>query len=197
MRAALACGLMLLAGAALAQDAPAPNVSAEFVRLFSDYCLARFPGAVAQAAADAKLEPLTASQVASYLHSDTGKGWLIAGADSNYVLTEEDPPYNACAVRRYSDRMMGGAPLMEAARAFVEGTGRKLDPPQISSRPIGNGIISNAVLMQLRDAKDRQLPEAFMFFVVTYPVTTKPDGTESRPFYDIRFVRQIVRKKEI
>ena len=113
------------------------------------------------------------------------------------MLTEEDPPYTACAVRRYSDRMMGGAPLMEAARTFVESTGRKLDPPQISSRPIGNGIISNAVLMQLRDAKDQQLPEAFMFFVVTYPVTMKADGTESKPFYDIRFVRQIVRKKEI
>jgi hypothetical protein len=196
MRKALAGGFLLLAGAALAQDAP-PPVSAEFVRLFSSYCLSKFPDAVAQAAGDEKLEPLTDGQVASYLHSDPGKGWLIAGADGNYVLTEEDPPYHACAVRRYSDHVMDGVPLIEAARAFVESTGRKLGPPQMSSRPIGNGIISNAVLMQLRDAKDQQVPEAFMFFVVAYPVTVKADGTESKPFYDIRFVRQIFRKKDI
>jgi hypothetical protein len=32
---------------------------------------------------------------------------------------------------------------------------------------------------------------------VAYPVTVKADGTESKPFYDIRFVRQIFRKKDI
>ncbi len=194
MRAALA--FLMMAGAAFAQDTP-PPVSGEFVQLFSSYCLSKFPGAMAQAAADAQLEPLTDAQVANYLHSDPGKGWLVAGTEGQYVLTEEDPPYHACAVRRYSDHVMDGTPLMEAARIFVESTGRKMDAPQLSSRPIGNGIISNAVLMQLRDAKDNPVPEAFMFFVVAYPVTQKADGTQSKPIYDIRFVRQISRSRDV
>ena len=109
MRAALACGLMLLAGAALAQDAPAPPVSAEFVRLFSDYCLAKFPDpeALAKTAADDKLEPLTTAQLQNYLRSDPGQGWLIKGADGDYVLTEEKPPYHGCAVRRYGAALLG------------------------------------------------------------------------------------------
>ena len=42
MRLALAGGLLLLAGAALAQDSP-PPVGEEFVALFSSYCLQKFP----------------------------------------------------------------------------------------------------------------------------------------------------------
>ncbi|MDB5735805.1 MAG: hypothetical protein JWN16_2442 [Alphaproteobacteria bacterium] len=195
MRKALAGGFLLLAGAvALAQDVPAPPVSAEFVRLFSSHCLSKFPDALAQAAVDEKLEPLTAAQVASYLHSDPGKGWLIAAADGNYVLTEEDPPYHACAVRRYATAMMDGKPLFAAAKAFVASSGRSFGTPQSSRRMIGPGIVSNGLLFPVIGATGQPTGEAFMFFVVAYPATTKADGTDKPPFFDVRFVRQLYEK---
>jgi hypothetical protein len=83
-RAALACGFVLLAGAALAEDAP-PPVSDEFVRLFASYCLNKFPDDDAlfrQAVAD-KLEPLSPAQVKTMLHKDNGLGWLVAAANCN------------------------------------------------------------------------------------------------------------------
>jgi hypothetical protein len=193
MRKALAGGFLLLAGAALAQDVP-PPVSTEFVRLFSNYCLSKFPDAVAQAADAAKLEPLTAAQVASYLHSDPGNGWLIAGPDGNYVLTEENPPYHACAVRRYATALLDGKPLFAAAKEFVASSGRSFGTPQSSQRMIGPGIVSNGLLFPVIGATGQPTGEAFMFFVVAYPASTKADGTDKPPFFDIRFVRQLYEK---
>ncbi len=192
-RAALAGGFLLLAGAALAQDAP-PPVSDEFVRLFSNYCLSKFPEAMAQAAADEKLEPLTAAQVASYLHSDPGQGWLIAGAEGQYVLTEENPPYHACALRRYATALMDGKPLFAAAKDFVMSSGRSFGTPQSIRRVIGPGIVSNGLLFPVVGATGQPTGEAFMFFVVAYPAATKADGTDKPPFFDIRFVRQLYEK---
>src|SRR5438552_4244020 len=103
-RAALACGLMLLAGAALAQDA-APPVSDEFVRLFSSYCLKTFPddGALLKQAETDHLEPLSPAQIKTMLHKDSGIGWVVGGAQLQYVLTVEQPPFHTCALRYASD----------------------------------------------------------------------------------------------
>ena len=195
MRAALACGLMLLAGAALAQDAP-PPVSAEFVRLFADYCLAKFPDAeaLAKTAAEDKLEPLTTAQLQNYLRSDPGQGWLIRGADGDYVLTEENPPYHACALRRYGAALLDSKPLFERAKGFLAQSGKSFGEPKSSRHMIGPGIISNGLLFPVIGASGQATNEGFMFFVVTYPPTTKPDGTAQPMFMDMRFVRQIQEK---
>jgi hypothetical protein len=136
-----ALALLLLAGAAFAQDTPAaPPISAEFVRLFSNYCLANFPDTLVKAAADEKLEPLTAAQLQNYLHSDPGHGWLIAGADGNYVLTEATPPYHACALRRYAAELVDSKPLFAAAKAFLASSGRSFGEPRTTRRVVGPGI---------------------------------------------------------
>ena len=64
IKTALASSLVLLAGAALAQDA-APPVSDEFVRLFSSYCLNKFPddGALLKQAESDHLDALSPAQV--------------------------------------------------------------------------------------------------------------------------------------
>lgn len=192
------CAALLISASALAQDGPeAAPVSDEFVRLFSTYCLQKFPDDAAlsaQAGADMH-QPLSDAEVKSFLHADPGVGWLAKGADSRYVITVEQPPYHACAVRRYSDQVLDGAPLIAAGKVFAAAQGKTLAPPLTRARPIGSGIISNAMLFQLHDAHDLELPEAFMFFVVSYPAVPKPGGSESKPFYDIRFVRQIFVKE--
>jgi hypothetical protein len=196
-RAALACALLLLAVTARAQDAAtAPPVSDEFVGLFSSYCLQKFPDdeALTTQASSDRREALTDAQLKTFLHSDPGQGWLLAGTDSKYVLTTERPPFHACAVRRYSDQVLDGAPFVAAARSFAVAHGHSLGPLQTRQRTIGPDIVSSAMMLQEVDEKGVPTLETYMFFVVSYPAMTKADGTEGKPFYDIRFVRQIYRQ---
>lgn len=194
-RAALCGVLLLLAATARAQDA-APPVSDEFVGLFSAYCLQKFPDddALATQASSDQREALTDAQVKTFLHSDPGRGWLLAGVDSKYVLTTERPPFHACAVRRYSDQVLDGAPFVAAARSFAVARGHSLGPLQTRRTTIGPDIVSSATMLQEVDAKGVPTLETYMFFVVSYPAMTKADGTEGKPFYDVRFVRQIYRQ---
>jgi hypothetical protein len=197
-RAALACGFVLLAGAApsqgLAQDAP---VSDEFVRLFSSYCLKSFPDDAAllkQAEAD-KLAPLSPAEVKTVTRKDNGVGWVVGGAKLQYVLTVEQPPFHTCSLRHLSEQPLDGQKLMAAAKAFVEATGHKLMPPVGHSRPMNQGQISNSLILQELDEKDQPLPQAYMYFVVGYPAIERADGSMSKPFYEIRFQRQLYRQQ--
>jgi hypothetical protein len=198
IRTVLCAALLLMAAGARAQDgdgkdgASAP-VSAEFVSLFSSYCLHQFPddkAVTAQAMGEGR-RPLTPAEVGSFLHVDPGVGWMIAGQETSYVLTVQVPPYHACALRRYSDTPLDGAPFIEAARGFAALSGHRLGAPLTRQRDIGGGIISSGTYFQELDDKDRPLSEAYMFFTVRYPAVPRADGTPSKPFWEVRFVRQI------
>lgn len=190
------CGLLLLAGAALAQDS-SPPVPDEFVRLFSTYCLNKFPddGALLKQTEADKLEPLSPAQVRTMLHKDTGVGWVVSGAKLQYVLTVEQPPFHTCALRYISEQPLDGQPLMAAAKSFVEASGHKLLAPVGHARPTSQGLISNSLILQELDEKDQPLPQAYMYFVVSYPPIEKPDGSMTKPFYEIRFQRQLYRQQ--
>jgi hypothetical protein len=194
--AAPAFSVLLVAGAALAQDAP-PPVSDEFVRLFSAYCLKAFPDdeALLKQAANDKLDPLSPAQVKTMLHKDSGVGWVVGGTGISYVLTLEQPPFHTCALRLASDHVLDGAPLLAAAKSFVEAGGHKLLPPVGHARPMVAGMVSNSLIAQELDDKDQPLPAAYMYFVVSYPAREREDGSMSKPFYEIRFVRQIFRQQ--
>jgi hypothetical protein len=193
IRALLCCALLLITADARAQQDSAAPVSGEFVNLFSAYCLKQFPDDKALSAhvAGEGHRPLTPAEVGSFLHVDPGMGWMIAGGETSYVLTVQVPPYHACALRRYSDAPLDGAPFIDAARRFAALAGHKLAPPLVRERDIGNGIISSGMYFQELDEKDKPLSEAFMFFTVRYPATSRSDGVPSKPFWEVRFVRQI------
>lgn len=201
IRLLLCCALLLVTADARAQDDPAPStpVSAEFVDLFSSYCLHQFPddGAVRAQATGEGQRPLSPAEVGSFLHVDPGTGWMIAGHETSYVLTVQVPPYHACALRRYSDVPLDGTPFIDAAKQFAALTGHKLAPPLMRQRDIGNGIVSSGIYFQELDDKDKPLSEAFMFFTVRYPAVTRADGVPSKPFWEVRFVRQIHIPKSI
>ena len=197
-KAALAGGFLLLAGAALAQDAaPPPPVSDEFVRLFSSYCLNKFPddGALLKQAESDHLDPLSPAQVRTVVRKDNGVGWVVGGTEVQYVLTVERPPFQTCTLRRISEQALDGAPLMAAAKHFVETGGHKLLPPVGHARPMAQGMISNSLILQELDEKDQPLPQAYMYFVVSYPSAQRADGSMSKPFYEIRFQRQLYRQQ--
>jgi hypothetical protein len=196
VRLALAGGLLLLAGAALAQDT-APPVEDAFVRLFSSYCLQKFPddGALAAQAAVDKLEPLSPAQVKTIEGKPDGMGWTMSRAGVPYMLTVEQASLHSCVLRRTSDTVLDGAPLIAAAKSFVEAGGHKLMPPAAFARPMPGGLVSNSLTLQEMDEKDQPLPRAYMFFVVSHPPAMRADGSVAKAFYEIRFMRQMYRQQ--
>ena len=123
--AALCCALLLLSGGARAQeakpDAQLPPAPAEFVAFFTTYCLEKFPddAALVSAASDSKLVALTPEQTRLFLKQDAGQGWLIQGESGKYILTDELPPYHACAVRHAVHTPFSVAPLKDLADKYV------------------------------------------------------------------------------
>lgn len=196
MRLALAGGLMLLAGAALAQDAP-PPVAEDFVALFTSYCLQKFPddGALAAQAVSDKLEALSPAQVKTIEGKPDGMGWMVTRAGVPYLLTVEQASLHSCVLRRTSDTVLDGAPLIAAAKNFVEAGGHKLMPPVAFARPMAGGLVSNSLTLQELDEKDQPLPRAYMFFVVSHPPALRADGSLAKAFYEIRFTRQMYRQQ--
>lgn len=196
MRLALAGGLMLLAGAALAQDST-PPVEDAFVQLFSSYCLQKFPddGALAAQAASDKLAPLSPAQVKTIEGKPDGMGWTVTRAGVPYMLTVEQASLHSCVLRRTSDTVLDSAPLIAAAKSFVEAGGHKLMPPAAFARPMAGGMVSNSLTLQELDEKDQPLPQAYMFFVVSHPPALRADGSLAKAFYEIRFTRQMYRQQ--
>ena len=198
-RAALCCGLLLLCGSARAQDVqsdvqlpPAPD---EFVTFFTTYCLEKFPddAALVTAASDSKLVSLTQDQTRLFLRNDPGQGWLIQGESGKYILTDELPPYHACAVRHAVHTPFSVAPLKDLAGKYVAAKGHRLVDGESLQTPMGEGIVSALSSQKEVDEKGVPTGEAFMLAVVSYPPQALADGTKSQPFWEIRFVRQIFR----
>lgn len=195
----LCCGLLLLCGSARAQGVQSepqpPPAPQEFVAFFQAYCLEKFPDdpALVSAASDVKFTALTPSEKKLFLRSDPGQGWLIRGESGKYILTDELPPYHACAVRHAVRTPFSVTPLKELADKYVTAKGHRLvDGPAIQT-PMGDGIVSALSSQDEVDEKGVPTGEAFMLAVVSYPAQTLADGTRSEPFWEIRFVRQIFR----
>jgi len=197
--AALCCALLLLSGSVRAQEAvpqtPLPPAPAEFVAFFSAYCLEKFPddAALVLAASDRRFVALTSAETKLFLRGDPGQGWLIQGENGRYVLTDELPPYHACAVRHAVRTPFSVTDLKELAGKYVAAKGHRLvDGPSLQT-PMGEGIVS--ALTSQNEVDDKGVPtgETFMLAVVSYPAQDQADGTKSQPFWEIRFVRQIFR----
>ena len=198
-QAILGCALLLFPGSALAQnalpDANLPPAPPEFVAFFSAYCLEKFPddAALVSAASDSRLVALTSAETKLFLRGDPGQGWLIQGESGKYVLTDELPPYHACAVRHAVRTPFSVTDLRELAGKYVAAKGHRLvDGPSLQT-PMGEGIVSALTSQNEVDEKGVPTGEAFMLAVVSYPAQNQADGTRSQPFWEIRFVRQIFR----
>ena len=205
--AALCCVLLLMSGSVRAQDgqpdsksdskpgAQLPPAPEEFVAFFQAYCLEKFPddAALVSAAADGKLVALTQDQTKLFLRNDPGQGWLIEGENGKYILTDELPPYHACAVRHAVRAPFSVTPLRDLAGKYVAAKGHRLVDGEALQTPMGEGIVSALSSQNEVDEKGVPTGEAFMLAVVSYPPQDQADGTKSQPFWEIRFVRQIFR----
>jgi hypothetical protein len=198
MRARIAA-LSLMLGIALVAPSSAQNAfdnavmpSDEYVSLFTSLCLQKFPDDSALSAeAGTKGPALTPAQVNAFLHGDPGQGWTISGASTKYILTDEAPPYHSCALRRPSAQPLNGAPFFTAAKAFVAANGASLGTGRAKTVPGANGRSTLEVQVPVLDAKGQATSEQYIFIDDSYPAMTRPDGGQTPPFHDVRFVRQI------
>jgi hypothetical protein len=196
--AAFCCGLLLLGGGARAQEVAPDSVPSpdEFISLFSSYCLEKFPddAAVFSAASDARLKVLSADEAKLFIRSKSGgQGWLIQGKGGRYVLTEELPPYHACTIRHAVLTPFSTESFNAAADRFVAAKGNRLVEGSATQRPMGDGVASAMSYRNEVNAKGVPTGEIFMFAVVGYPGPVTADDTQSKPFWEIRFSRVILR----
>ncbi|MES2472098.1 MAG: hypothetical protein V4601_04565 [Pseudomonadota bacterium] len=196
--AAFCCGLLLLiSGSVCAQEAvPALTPSDEFIRLFSSYCLDKFPddAAVASATTDNKLTKLSSEEASLFVRSKAGgEGWLIQGAGGRYVLTAERPPYHACTIRHAVLTPFSTEALNAMADKFVAAKGNRLVDGASTERPMGDGIASAMSYRNEVNAKGVPTGEIFMFAVVGYPGTAGEN--QPKQFWEVRFSRVILRSE--
>ena len=158
----------------------ADAAGARLVALFSRFCLQRFPDQPDLAQGETAMTPMPPGMIQRYLHADPGRGW-VNHEDGDTVVTIEDPPYHACAVRR----MYPAAPRFDRAyqgtiMGWAESRNRgEFGPPRTArqQRPTMN---IEATVQTLPAARGRPA-ENFMAFTTTYP-----SGN-----VEIRLVRQI------
>lgn len=177
-----------------AQNNPAIMPTDEYVGLFTSFCLQTFPDDNAlAAAANAKGPAVTPAELKAFLHDDPGQGWTISGVDTKYILTDEAPPYHSCALRHPSPQPVNGNPFFAAAKGFVAASSESLGPVQIKRVAGANGRSTLEAQAPVLDAKGQPTSETYIFIDDNYPAMTRPDGSQTAHFYDIRFVRQIRR----
>lgn len=194
--AAFCCGLLLLvsSGGRAQEAVPGATPSDEFIRLFSSYCLDRFPddAAVATATTDNRLTKLSSEEASLFVRSKAGgEGWLIQGEGGRYVLTAERPPYHACTIRHAVLTPFSTQALNAMADKFVAAKGNRLVDGASTERPMGDGIASAMSYRNEVNAKGVPTGEIFMFAVVGYPGTAG-EG-QPKQFWEVRFSRVILR----
>ena len=133
-------------GGAVAREAVAADVE-QMTQLFDGVCLRAFPdrGAVDRAMAQAGGTAMKPGQVRAYLHDDPGRGWTLARPEATYVVTIEDPPYRACAVRRMTaSGFPTVAPYMAAIQGYAAAQRRALGAPFSQAIRSADGLDINA-----------------------------------------------------
>jgi len=159
-------------GRAAAVTVPDDNAAeGELMDVYLDLCLNRFPDAAAFAAGAAarQMRPVPPETVKRYLHDDPGRGWIGASPSGAYVVTIEDPPYHACAVRRMQRPSPTFSTVFQVAVGAWAGMHKipKLQrlPPV---RQTANGATIDAQVEGVAGA-DGKVVQSFMALVTVYP----------------------------
>ncbi len=153
----------------------------ELIDAFGQFCLQQFPERNDPApTSGGTLAPMPPDTVRRFLHDDPGRGWVYR-AQAEYVLTIEDPPYHACAVRRRYPKLPDYQGLFDIARQIWAVNSRRGPfqalPPQAQTA-FGLPVQARMAVLP-RTATTPQ--EVFMDLTTTYS-----NGT-----VEVRLVRQI------
>jgi hypothetical protein len=136
--------------------------------------------------------PLTQDEVKTYLHSDPGKGWKYQGL----VITLEDPPYRACAVRRMTPSGIATVkPYIKLLDDYAASQHATLvsQPPVAKKGP--DGIMDIHAYPQLMLDQNGKPLSLFSVILANYHGRVPPQVAEQAVGgvgVEVRFVRQLV-----
>lgn len=190
MRAGLALAALLvgLGGPARAEPDATPADAQRMASLFDAVCLRAFPDGPAtdRAVQEAGGVALTPAQVRELLHDDPGHGWRLARPEATYLLTIENPPWHACALRRMTRTGLPTvAPYDAAIGRYAAARGRSLGAPVGRSTRQGALDIRSTV-QEVPDSVTGGVTDSVMLFWTAY--LNAPAGA---PEVEVRFVHQL------
>lgn len=164
------CACVLFAGQARAQPSGADEVGGELIDSFLDLCLARFPDQAAFAAGARlrHLVPMPPEQVKRFLHEDPGRGWWGTTPSGRFVVTIENPPYFACAVRRLYKLTQAFQTTYQLAIGIWAANHKIALQAVPTMRREENGMSISATA-QSEFGPDGKVRQTLMMFVTDYP----------------------------
>jgi hypothetical protein len=110
------------------------KISAEQLALFKSFCIEAYPdeAATEKSVMTHGATALTPDGVKVYLHDDPGKGWRFETPLGLYVLTLEQPPVRACALRRMTrSGAVDARGLNAAIAAYAQGRNATVMKPMV------------------------------------------------------------------
>lgn len=192
----VAMGAGLMPGMGRAEGPATVGNVEQMVQVFETVCLQAFPERRAVDGAMGQLggTPLAAREVRTYLHDDPGRGWQLVRPEATYVVTIEEPPYRACAVRRMTP---GGFPTRAPFDAAVQRYGaarkRALTPLLSQSMRPPSGLDIVATVQRVEGGGPGGSTDSLMLFTSDYHGTYDgPFGKDAgKPGIELRYVHQL------
>ncbi len=156
----------------------------ELAELFSAFCIQDFPDP-AETEKFIRLKgarEMSAKEVASYLHSDPGRGWYLKTPAALYAITLEEPPYHTCAIRRMTPAGEDGTAvkaIAEAVKAYSSEAGGHLVDIKPRNTELAPGLKVYFYGSNIVNAA-QQTTDSFGVFISTYarqvPDPWRPDA---------------------
>jgi hypothetical protein len=173
-------------------------VSQELTDLWTGFCLKHFPAdtAINAFAASQRATPMTPQEIKFYLHDDPGQGWYLRTQLGLYAITQEKPPFLACAVRRMTPNGIPGIkPFVDVMKAYAESHQWKLTVvPMHTKTPDGRADIS-AYSNGMTDVAGKPR-EAFLVLLTNYhgnPPDPWRQDAAGGVGVEVRFVRELLK----
>ena len=167
---ALAWAALAIAAALPANAQPSRTDADELGTLFDQVCLRAFPddAALDRDATHRHAAALTRARVQDYLHDDPGRGWSYTTALASYIITIEQPPFHACAIRRMTPSGLPGTDRFTAAvNGYVTSRHAALTSMPRQAMTTADGAALTASGQSINRA-DGSVAETFLVIITDY-----------------------------
>jgi hypothetical protein len=150
-----------------------PNAVAavnEMARIYTAFCLEKFPDrdAMESLAKDLDFKGMNYGELKRYENNALGFGWYISARNNLYVVTLEDPPHEACAVRHMTPEGIPSADAYtEAVKNFAAAKKGNLFKALTNKQKTSDGSDVSTFSNFMEDTGGRQT-DMFMLVLTDY-----------------------------
>jgi hypothetical protein len=192
-----ACAPSAIAEDATRPSAQAPGAKSEenpaalrLLRLFSQFCLQKFPDdmAVASEANEAGAAAMPAGEVKALLQNDPGRGWTLDLPEGHFRIVLESLPYHACGIRSFGEAPLVSKLDLPLMKFHAAQSKHALSKPLLLPNRLNGGVSVVAGYDVINEDGSAISPkESFMIVIDSYVAPSDP-----KQKVETRLVRQIV-----